>query len=211
MKFKICRNRGGRRCAPRHVDTSAVVRLTATMASHANARAFVRIPPKDVGMRLDRWLRSRLPQVTQAHLCRLIRKKMVRLAVKDQAATGEPARAPITLTPTWKHLSTDISSRIEAGMFVSLPAELSASLVCSESPRSRGGTVFARATFSRHISEHVIFFVLRNRTRPAAERRVPTTAISHTTRPPPSTLASRSTIRRPLPRVRRPPLRTARI
>ncbi len=121
---------------------------SATMAAHASARAFVRIPPKDVGMRLDRWLRSRLPQVTQAHLCRLIRKKLVRLAVKDQAAAGELARAPITLAPSWKHLSTDISSRIEAGMFVSLPAELSASLVCSESRRPES----ARDADSSHVS-----------------------------------------------------------
>lgn len=173
------------------------------MAAHASARAFVRVPPKDVGMRLDRWLRSRLPQVTQAHLCRLVRKKMVRLAVKDQV--GELARAPSTLAPTWRHLSTDIGSRIEAGMFVSLPAELSASLVCPRRPESD----VAPDPFS-HNSERVLFPAHRNRTPSMPRRRVqavrPATRTAHLLR---LILANRSTIRHP--RGRRPSLRTARI
>jgi hypothetical protein len=80
--------------------------------------SYVRVPPKDIGMRLDRWLRTRLPSLPQSIICRLIRKQAIAVSRKQ---TTFGAAAPTT---EWTAMPTEISTRLETGAFVMLPANL---------------------------------------------------------------------------------------
>jgi 23S rRNA pseudouridine955/2504/2580 synthase len=83
--------------------------MTRLMRKNAEAAMFVPAPPDkaasyeigddDSGMRLDRWLRRRFPDLSQSHLMKIVRKGEVRVSgkradISTRLATGESVRVP---------------------------------------------------------------------------------------------------------------------
>lgn len=117
-------------CAPRLANATQSKHLEST-SGHKGMSQFVRIPPKDVGMRLDRWLRARLPNTPQSMIAKLIRKRAIRIATK---ATAPPSTNPSVVA--WQHTTTEISTRLDANAFVMMPAELASTAVSHTPPSS---------------------------------------------------------------------------
>src|ERR1700755_1977650 len=72
--------------------------VAAAPASPDNAASY-EIGEDEAGMRLDRWLHRRFPEVSNSHLMRIVRKGEVRVSgkradVSTRLASGERVRVP---------------------------------------------------------------------------------------------------------------------
>src|ERR1700735_5599346 len=90
--------------------------MTRIMRKNGHAETTAPAPPDKVasyeigedeaGMRLDRWLHRRFPDVSNSHLMRIVRKGKVRVSgkradVSTRLASGESVRVPpLKLAPT---------------------------------------------------------------------------------------------------------------
>jgi 23S rRNA pseudouridine955/2504/2580 synthase len=76
-----------------------------TMAAAQGKAASYEIGEDEAGMRLDRWLHRRFPEVANSHLMRIVRKGEVRVSgkradISTRLATGESVRVPpLKITP----------------------------------------------------------------------------------------------------------------
>ena len=72
---------------------------TTTAAAPPDKAASYEISENEAGMRLDRWLHRRFPEVSNSHLMRIVRKGEVRVSgkradISTRLATGEKVRVP---------------------------------------------------------------------------------------------------------------------
>src|SRR5580693_1858217 len=72
---------------------------TPTAAAPPDKAASYEIGEDEAGMRLDRWLHRRFPEVSNSHLMRIVRKGEVRVsgkraAISTRLAAGEKVRVP---------------------------------------------------------------------------------------------------------------------
>ena len=72
---------------------------TTAAAAPPDKAASYEIGEDEAGMRLDRWLHRRFPEVSNSHLMRIVRKGEVRVSgkradVSTRLATGESVRVP---------------------------------------------------------------------------------------------------------------------
>src|SRR6202021_2866328 len=72
---------------------------TTTAAAPPDKAASYEIGEDEAGMRLDRWLHRRFPDVANSHLMRIVRKGEVRVSgkradISTRLVTGESVRVP---------------------------------------------------------------------------------------------------------------------
>ena len=73
--------------------------LAAVAAAEPDKAAVYEIGEDEAGMRLDRWLHRRFPDISNSHLMKIVRKGEVRVSgkradVSTRLATGESVRVP---------------------------------------------------------------------------------------------------------------------